>query len=151
MAKITTKNFGSQSGFTLIEMLIVITILGILTGVIVSTINQQAQRQRAQDAVNTSSMEQTAQGLESYFATEGVYPAAVAGATPNMSDTRVTAYLAKWPTGFKYVVSNDFTQFEVYVAASNGTYLKYDSSWGKIKMCKATQVATLGVCTDSGY
>jgi prepilin-type N-terminal cleavage/methylation domain-containing protein len=139
-----------SEGFTLIEMLIVITILGILSGILVSTINQQAQRRRAQDAVNTTAMEQVMQGLESYYAAEGMYPAALNG-TPNLANTRVQEYLAKWPTGFTYVVNGGLSQFAVYVLASNDNYLKYDSSWGKIKLCKSDQIATLGYCVDLGY
>jgi len=136
-------------GFTLVEMILVVTIIGILSAVLISTINQQAQRKRAQDAVNRSSMEQATQGIESFFAAEGYYPTALDG-SPNLTLARVREYLAVWPAGFVYVVNGAGSQFEVYVLASNDNYLKYDSSWGKIKVCTATQVTELGFCTDVG-
>ena len=133
----------------MVEMILVVTIIGILSAVLISTINQQMQRKRAQDAVNRASMEQATQGLESFFAAEGYYPTALNG-SPDFNVTRVQEYLAKWPEGFTYVVASGGVQFEVYVLASNNNYLKYDSSWGKIKVCTANQVTDLGFCTDVG-
>ena len=83
------------------------------------------------------------------FAAEGYYPTALDG-SPNLTLARVREYLAVWPMGFVYVVNGAGSQFEVYVLASNDNYLKYDSSWGKIKVCTATQVTELGFCTDVG-
>lgn len=130
-------------------MMLSVTIIGILSAILISTINQQMQIKRAKDAVNRSAMEQASQGIESFFAAEGYYPTATSG-TPNMTLARVREYLAVWPTGFTYVVNANGTQFASYVLASNNNYLKYDSSWGKIKVCSPASIAVLGFCTDVG-
>jgi general secretion pathway protein G len=61
-------------GFTLIEILIVIAIIGILATGLIMIIDPSGQLQRSKDGRRKSDMEQIRSGLELYRADEGGYP-----------------------------------------------------------------------------
>lgn len=61
-------------GFTLIEMLIVITVLGILAVLIVVAINPVEQINRSRDTTSRSDAGQLASAIERYYAFNGFYP-----------------------------------------------------------------------------
>src|SRR3989344_261652 len=72
-------------GFTLIELIIVIAILGILAVAVLSAINPLEQIRKANDARRKSNAAEFLNGLERYLATNaGAYPAtfAVVAAAP---------------------------------------------------------------------
>jgi len=60
------------SGFTLIELLVVIAIIGILSSVVLSSLN--SARAKARDAKRLSDMHQMQVALELYHNSFGVYP-----------------------------------------------------------------------------
>lgn len=64
----------NSSGFTLIEILIVIGIIGILSGVLVSVINPAGIRAKSRDAQRKSDLRQIQTALELYFADNRMYP-----------------------------------------------------------------------------
>lgn len=66
----------SARGFTLIELLVVIAIIGLLSTVILSSLN--AARARARDAQRKSNIVQIRTALEQYFLARGQYPAEAA-------------------------------------------------------------------------
>lgn len=62
-------------GFTLVELLIVIAILGILTTAILVTINPNEQFKRARDAGRKNTIDQLGHSIQSYYVAQGaVYP-----------------------------------------------------------------------------
>ena len=63
-----------MKGFTLIELLVVIGILGILSVVLLVTINPVAQIQKANDARRKSDLEAIQHALELYYQDAGSYP-----------------------------------------------------------------------------
>lgn len=65
---------GSTGGFTLIEMLIVITVLGILAVLIIVAINPVEQINRSRDTTSRSDAGQLASALERFYAFNGFYP-----------------------------------------------------------------------------
>lgn len=71
------KNFLSlnQSGFTLLELIIVIGILSIFSIGAIAVINPVAQFQKANDARRKSDLSQIQKGLEGYYQDNGKYPA----------------------------------------------------------------------------
>lgn len=67
----------SQTGFTLIELMVVISIIAVLTGVVGG--NYLTSRLRARDSERKSSMEQIGKALEIYYNDYGKYPGSDSG------------------------------------------------------------------------
>jgi prepilin-type N-terminal cleavage/methylation domain-containing protein len=65
---------GSMSGFTMIELLIVIAILGILAVAVLSAINPIEQINRGRDTGSRSDAEQLLSAIDRYNAFQGYYP-----------------------------------------------------------------------------
>ena len=63
-----------QSGFTIVELLIVIVIIGILAGLVVTQI--LGATAKARDSERTTDLNQIANQLEAYYARTGGYPSA---------------------------------------------------------------------------
>ena len=68
-----------KQGFTLIELLVVIAIIGILSSVVLASLN--SARQKSRDAKRVSDVKQLQLALELYFDSNGGYPSAVSTAT----------------------------------------------------------------------
>lgn len=64
----------SQAAFTMIELLIVISILGILAVAVLSAINPIEQINRGRDTGSRSDAEQLLSALDRYYAYKGFYP-----------------------------------------------------------------------------
>jgi len=62
----------NKKGFTLIELLVVIAIIGILSSVVLSSLN--SARQKARDAQRVSNLTQIRTALEMYYHDNGSYP-----------------------------------------------------------------------------
>lgn len=61
-----------NSGFTLIELLVVIAIIGLLSSVVLSSLN--SAREKGRDAKRKSDMTQVRTALELYYDSNGKYP-----------------------------------------------------------------------------
>ena len=66
-----------RRGFTLIELLVVIAIIGVLSSVILASLN--TARVRARDAQRANDMHSVVNALEMYYLDHGEYPRATAG------------------------------------------------------------------------
>ena len=63
-----------RSGFTLIELILVVAIFGIFTAGIIAVVNPAQQILKANDGKRKSDLEQIQRALESYYHDSGRYP-----------------------------------------------------------------------------
>jgi prepilin-type N-terminal cleavage/methylation domain-containing protein len=145
----------NKKAFTLIELLLVVSILSILSGITISVINTKQKSNQAKDTVIRSNLEKIVTGVEAHCNTERYCPALNAPATS--TSILMTVYLLSWPTDATYSYTNNGsdagktngTAFEIYVPLLSYNpikYLKYKSTEGKIKECSTTNIATYGIC-----
>lgn len=66
------RNFSHQGGFTLIELMVVIAIIGIIMGII--AVNVNSARVSGRDAKRLGDVRQMATSFEQYYVQNGVYP-----------------------------------------------------------------------------
>lgn len=79
--KIFSKASRGRKGFTLIELLVVIAIIGILSAIVLVSVN--SGRQKARDARRISDVRQLQVALTMYYEANGAtYPATLAGLAP---------------------------------------------------------------------
>jgi len=78
----------NKQGFTLIELLVVIAIIGILSSVVLASLN--SARQKSRDARRISDIKQIQLALELYFDSNANYPTATSALVPT--------YIATDPT-----------------------------------------------------
>ncbi|MCA9397830.1 type II secretion system protein [candidate division WWE3 bacterium] len=67
-------NSSKSSGFTLIEFLISVAIIGLLTSIIIVAINPLGKIQQGRDSNRIAAMKQTQTALESYYTKYSRYP-----------------------------------------------------------------------------
>ncbi len=88
----------TQRGFTLIELLVVIAIIGILSSVVLASLN--SAKLKARDAKRVSEVKQVQTALELYLNSCGVYPATLtlAASTGCPSGTTLGSFIPVIPT-----------------------------------------------------
>jgi type II secretion system protein G len=92
------KSFSIKSGFTLIELMVVVAIIGILTAIVLGNI--YSSRGRARDAKRISDISQIQLALEQYFDKCRQYPLTLTLVANNCTGVTATlgAYIAVLPT-----------------------------------------------------
>jgi general secretion pathway protein G len=100
---------GSDKGFTLVELLIVIVILGILATVTVFAVRGITDKGKTSSCAADKSTIQTA--IESYFANNSTYPATLAALSPAF--TADPPSTAKWA----YVSTTPFSSYTLAATA----------------------------------
>ena len=135
-----------QQGFTLIEMIIVATIIGILGGVVISVIDPARVTDRSADSVRLGTVGKIVEAAEAYANLEGSYP----NDQPTLESS---VYINDWPTnvprsGDTYTYSQSGDNFTVYVEKSDGQFYKYFSSIGKTKICADSSETNPNDCSD---
>ncbi len=108
-----SKNTPKHSGFTIIEVLIVVVLLSILSGLVIMIIDPAAQRDKAQSATNQATAEKLVQGLQAYYAAEGNYPDPEPDPFSEPMDPVAKVYLNSWPEGFIYYATAPLNNFSV--------------------------------------
>ena len=86
-------------GFTLIELLVVIAIIGILSSVVLASLN--SARQKGRDARRISDLKQLQLALELYYdASSQLYPITnlMIGTAPTLTSTLTPTYISTMPT-----------------------------------------------------
>jgi len=137
-------NLTDTRGFTLVELLVVISLIGILAGVMISTINPVKQRKIAEDGVKMANLQKYALGIEAYGNASSSYPAAITLNADNVptDPTDLVDFVSRVPNGepsgatYSYF-STAGDNFAVTVTMSEDTAscFKYRAAWGKIKTC----------------
>jgi len=142
----------SNKAFTLIEILVVISIIGILSGIVVVSLNKA--NDAANDALKKSALDQLRMNLASYKAMEGSYPIVAdsdncfIGSCPVIDD-QLSYYLTKplpSDSNYKYV-SDDGNSFVISSVLSTDYAYIYDSATDTYS--SATEKAVNGVCGSS--
>ncbi len=143
-------------GFTLVELLLVVSIISILSGVVISIVNSDRQKKVAQDAVKKTTLDKLITGVQAYYAIEGKYPVDESidgnplndGATGD--DDLVKVYITAWPDNatdsYEYKTSGNVFQIYIVQSVNSSNYFKYSSDWDIIKECGATNIDTIGTC-----
>ena len=99
----------TQRGFTLVELLVVVMLIVVLSGVVLRVINVQGIRQKSRDSQRISDLKRIQTALELYFADNRTYPATGSntwidiGVSPNELDRELEPnYLSTLPTESQY-------------------------------------------------
>lgn len=99
--------FNQQKSFTLIELLVVIAIIGLLSSIVL--VSMQDVREKARDAKRKQDISQIITALELYYVSHEEYPASGGAASPNSGwsnsgdsswdtlQTKLTEYMPKLP------------------------------------------------------
>jgi general secretion pathway protein G len=110
----------SARGFTLIELLVVIAIIGILSGVVLTSLN--GARQKGRDARRISDIKQLQLALELYYDSTGAYPLTIcpSGTTgPCPTSVLVSGgYIQSLPTD---PTGNLVYSYSPYASSANAT------------------------------
>lgn len=128
-----------QLGFTMIELLIVISILGILAVAVLSAINPIEQINRGKDTGSQSDAEQLISAIDRYYASNGTYPwqGSAAGASSYPSQYPYDTGLAEIGTAHVY-------------ASAEGVYAEADGTLVLDELKNADEIKTAFVERLSG-
>jgi type II secretion system protein G len=85
-----------QKGFTLIELLVVVAIIGILSSVVLTSLN--SARSRARDAKRISDLRSIQTALQLYYTTNGSYPPSFCSSANANGTPPSNSPLACWST-----------------------------------------------------
>lgn len=88
--RVFTMPESTYRGFTLVEMIVVLGLLGIIVTTIMATLNPFTQLQKSNDAHRKADLEQIQHGLEMYYQDNGRYP----DSSPNFEIQNGTAAVA---------------------------------------------------------
>lgn len=144
---------GGVGGFTLVELLVVISVVGVLAGIMLTVLSPAHQQALAQDGVKKATLEKLTQGIEAFGTSQGKYPRDIdkngnpldAGSGDSVD---LAPYINSWPDPtYMYLVSGKF--FSVYVVKSSSatSYFKYYSGWQQIKECGSINITIIDGCS----
>ncbi len=144
-------------GFTLIELLVVVAIIGILSSVVLASLN--SARSKARDAKRLSDMRQIQNALEMYYHDNGFFPNSGWGwrsecnawgglAPANVIPGLTPTYLPYFPAD---PAMNKAGNTSCYLYLSNGTdYALLDHNIIDVGFSYATQPSFIDSTRDSG-
>jgi len=161
-----SKSSNRARGFSIIELLIAVGIIGILSGILIAVINPSLQRNRARDALRAANVSKIGQAVEAFYASEGKYPS-------DQAELQNSGFLKSWPTEtdatyrYNYICEPDPSGFcigcvDVPMVSDSTRYYKYVTDWDPsltggsasmsgvvLKYCSSTQTCDtndIGTC-----
>lgn len=98
------KFYTANKGFTLIELLVVVAVIGILSSVVLSSVNNT--RTKARDATRKMMVKQVINALEQYANDNGNYPVVTDGNAFNTIDVTLSALVPNYISSLEYDTTN---------------------------------------------
>jgi prepilin-type N-terminal cleavage/methylation domain-containing protein len=143
-----------QTGFTIVELLIVIVVIGILAAITIVAYN--GVQGRANDTAIQSDLQNIAQKLEIYKADFAVYPAGAAQLTTLSLKASKGAYGNHMTTGgadynlvYCRMPAAAPTDYALVAFSKSGARFKYTSNTG-LSAYTGSMGGSAGICTDAG-
>lgn len=123
----------NRKGFTMIELLIVIAILGVLAVAVLSAINPLEQIRRGRDTGSRSDAEQLINALDRYYSSHGYFPWQTSeGDTSGFTWTPSSGLSGQWASTMSGLISADEVKTGFTSRLSNPTgnsiYLFYNGT-----------------------
>ena len=126
----------------MIELLLVISLIGLLSAVMISLVNPSRQRAVAEEAVLISDLEKVCLGLKTYYEGENETLPAPGGTNNPLAagagnEDIAGVYISAWPENFVYNLAADGTTFSVHVqrVVDTTSYYKCTNFWSGVEEC----------------
>jgi prepilin-type N-terminal cleavage/methylation domain-containing protein len=136
-----------RRGFTLIELLVVIAIIGILSSIVLASLN--SARQKGRDARRVSDIKQLQLALELYYDANGHYPP-----TLTVNNIVTPGYISTLPSDPSGATAYSYAGLTA--GTVGGTCSSYhlgatlESSTHSALGADSDQAVTVNICTNSG-
>lgn len=143
-----------QSGFTLIELILVIMMIGVLITVIVLVIKPVVQINKAKDLKRQHDLSQIKSSLDAYYNDNGCYPTSLPFGAAWKSANGKTTYMAKVPQDPDYISGSTSNLGYVY-QTDNTTCPQWNVLYaglrGQANSSTSCPLSQRAVCLPQGY
>lgn len=140
-------------GFTLIELLVVIAIIGLLSSIVLASLN--SARSKGRDAARLAGLHQLSLALELFYNDRGVYPPSAQATNTSycswysigngysLPELLTPTYIPKIPLDPKYPTSSAYGQCLDYFADQSPSGSSYYRLYETLENPSAQQLATM--------